>query len=405
MEFPKFSPLMSVEHHSREHALAWHGIRSGHESKKLNAHPLDRTFSRSVSSSSSQSVPNTAESPNREGDLAESLDAIAHQLPFPPKLECTVLITLKDKFQKFDCVVPWMDHEQFQLITTQCVKILEELLKEYGQPTASRFLKSGILKLFVQIENSPNLSLLALERCHYWRDWVYHVPIMALKFGLKHHPRDKLFLQFSWTCDFIPVSIESQGSLRDNIYNLMKDLMKDRSKSKKCWNNKKFLSRKEIDAIFANNVVEALIGSETSLRSDTGITTPAEMQKFTRTVQLKGTRLLAICIYGGIPLRCLHELLQCDIEDASLPLLSLPEDASGSYCEHVITFQHHFVPFDFQRVPYDGETFHRLSSETVVPLFEKGTLGEGGYGEVFDVEIHSDHHDFTPVSRITQSHI
>lgn len=399
MEALKFSPLMSLACHSHEYAVAWYGMRSAHEAKKLNTHSLSR--SRTTSSGSLPLRASRTGSPTGKENADGPLKSVARLLPFPLELKCNVIVELGKKQKTHDDVVHWMDYEQYMRVKERCHELLDELLGDLGVNVArkSRFLKSGILKLFTRDRDSSNDTLLALERCHYDRDWMYHVPMMALKFGLKYHPHQELFLRLEWSCDFIPVSINPKESLSDLVW----DRMHERLERNKCWREKNFLSRNETDAIFTDEVVEALIFNANGLISTSGPLKASERANFVKKVQLKGTRLLAICIYGRLPLQCLYKLLQCDIEDANLPvdMRTLPEAARGRHCDHLGLFQHRFVPFDFQLAPENGQTFHQLSDDTVIPMFVGKMLGEGGYGEVFEVEIHPEHHNFTPVRKFS----
>jgi hypothetical protein len=393
--------------------MALYGIRSAHKAKELNTHSLDRSisFSATITDHLRNTSPGSSRNPSSHTETSAPTDKsytswndLTHKLPFPPILECLLIVQLKEERRTYECNVPWMEPEQYKRVMQKCKDLLHVMVERHNPPLLETFLKTGLLKLFAKSKTSEDRSLLALERWHYDHDWVLHVPTMALKYGLKYHPDQQLILEVLWDCDYIPAKVDVNLTLRKHIFMLIKQ----RLEQNKCWGDKDFLSRKEVKYIFTDQVVEDLIRSDDDLHrsqaaahlfSDKYATASAELRKFVINVQLTGTRLLAICIYGLIPFECLYKLIQCGKQDVDLPIDILPQSMSGTECDHILKYQEQFIPFDFHRVPNDGARYRTLTKNTVVPIFEKGRLGEGGYGEVFEVEIHPEHHDFTPVCR------
>jgi hypothetical protein len=115
-------------------------------------------------------------------------------------------------------------------------------------------------------------------------------------------------------------------------------------------------------------------------------------------IKSSALRLLAICIWSGLPLRTFRILFNDGFRDKDLPLRetvthALIEPASWKL---LLEYQSHFIPY---AVSDDGK-YHILPSGLPLPiLFEDldDRIGDGSFSEVFKVQVDSEANSFCQV--------
>ncbi len=198
----------------------------------------------------------------------------------------------------------------------------------------------------------------------------------------------------SWPAEKLTASLVEAYSIRVRS--------KIASKMKENWENKKYIPRNALDAIFWVEPIMKLVKEDESLdmlpfwHPNSG--SHVNKDHFAQKVSAFAPRLLALCIYVDLPLACLHWLMANKLDDFSLPLHTeqSPQDMYRTKWDFMIMIQGGFFAHSFPEKP--NFEHQQLSSSTVVLItFDKSSnlLGEGSFGRVFEISIDSDHHSFS----------
>jgi hypothetical protein len=188
-----------------------------------------------------------------------------------------------------------------------------------------------------------------------------------------------------------------------------------RDKMQRNWQQQLYLPRGDDKHIFTETTVGFLLDDDESLKADSryrvelsrhGI--PFNLENFKVEVWGHGHRLLAVCVYLGIPLECLHRLMREGLKNSSLPIMEFSEgwkklkkSIGLVKCDDFLQHQGKFIPHSFAR--NDGPPEHRfIDDNIVVPIWfdnrDEARLGHGTFGEVFEATIWPGHHVFSTVN-------
>ena len=158
-----------------------------------------------------------------------------------------------------------------------------------------------------------------------------------------------------------------------------------------------------------------------------------DKEHFIKAVQSNAPCLLALCVYTGLKMQCLNELLRSGFSDAVLP--TQIKDCCHDKCapdfrtfltnrgcftparfdiigEHQDFQQHDVIPIHFIAVEKDQDEVMRAGRQKDLEKSKEGTTrviddarqsaccGSGGYSHVYRVRIDPDHHRLSKVSGI-----
>ncbi|KAI1617984.1 bacterial alpha-L-rhamnosidase-domain-containing protein [Exophiala viscosa] len=191
-----------------------------------------------------------------------------------------------------------------------------------------------------------------------------------------------------------------RGFLANEIWALMNQTLSTN------WRNEKFLPKTDLHAIFSREIIYELINEDTTLNAQS-MNSNADNSKSTRDraylVQQTSAfacRLLATCIYARVQLSCLYNLVRsARLQDDDLPLIDRPEGVTDYHFSRLRNVQKMFTVYNFDKAKLKrraekGE-YDIIPADVVVPIFAGKKLGQGGFGPVTEVRIHSDYHDFS----------
>jgi hypothetical protein len=258
----------------------------------------------------------------------------------------------------------------------------------------------GVCKLF---EKDQEISSTALDFDYQWSEVLHLIIVRFLAIPGKEYA--KFHLEITWTYASLDDSVKNPADYSGEIAQLIY------AKRKKNWRNKKFIPRKDLDAIMSKSVISHLISNDDSLKKletvDEKEGQAYDRKQFISEVQADGSKvvLLALCVYGDLPLICMWQMLKRPNGSAKLPLneSDRPDGASPRKFDDILTKQWYFRAHKFP-IPKDSKVHcDNLEDDVILPIEPEHCdqlqrIGEGGFKEVFRVKIQPGHHLFTAVS-------
>jgi serine/threonine protein kinase len=181
------------------------------------------------------------------------------------------------------------------------------------------------------------------------------------------------------------------------------------SKMKTNWENKKYISRTDLEAIFTESTIRTLISEDESLRNSEFKIAQHECavdaDAMASEILTSASRLLALCVYVDLPLSCLHSLMGRGITDLYLPLseVDCPDPKYATRWGFLTMMQGGFLAHHFDD-NLGISKYRQLDSRIVVPIMfneHNDRIGEGSFGVVHKVSIDPDHHNFSSDRTIT----
>ena len=317
--------------------------------------------------------------------------------PIPKSVPCKLLVFLDDKifphFEEARCY--WNDTSYFNILQNAACRILEEQGNFNLEDESARLYKRAGRCRLMRREDDFEVDSIIIENK---RQWAQFLPLMVAKFAANNY-FVPFYLEFRWEYSLLIIKRQAGVAYAETIKGVLYDRLK--------WNyrNQKYIPRQVLDNLFKPSTVRELIDQDESLKrlaqkllTETGQLWDKE--KFITHVIADGIVYLALCIYTGLPLECLYRLADKYKGGATLLQVSdCPNDISKPQFDHLVDLQGSFQAHTF---PNDSEhPIHRqLDNSIVVPIKfdeKRDSLGRGGFGEVFRVQIDPDHHRFSPV--------
>lgn len=241
-------------------------------------------------------------------------------------------------------------------------------------------------------------------------DWTGKVRLMVAEELIrlkKIHPSETLTLEARWTYGILPELRPKADDLRKTIRKVLSDGMTETYEP-----GKDYVPHRVLQTIFDEEIVEALVCSDISLR-DTIFQGPEQVwrnkSEFAKDVYVNGVPLLALFIYVGKELVLLHDILSISKQDSyrTTPLLNRfltdqdrPKECEDADFKLLRQNQYSFKAHRFSDAQATQPTRIDLEPNVIVPIAhvpksgDEAALGEGNYGRVFRVRVEPGHHRF-----------
>jgi hypothetical protein len=313
-----------------------------------------------------------------------ALDQAGFQL-LSPQYRCNVIVDYGgESFLAFEVQVLWMERSSYKQLEDR----VDQWFRERGTPGLKhRYQKSGTCRL-LRHDSNRAFDIQVLESEDHWSTFV---PRLINSF-VHQNPYVKFHLEIRWAYSDLSFD-RSDGKLFAEVIRHAIHV-----KLRPNWQNKNFIPRKDLDAIFSESTIEELINSDDTLRHFSA----QGKEALAREAFLHCSRLLAVCVYVKLPLACFADLVSKGTKDTYLPLTDqdCPNSKYGIDFTNLVVWQGAFIAHNF--IHDRPRPKHKeLEAGVVVPIiFNEKTdwLGEGSFGTVYKVRIDPDHHEFSAVS-------
>ena len=318
--------------------------------------------------------------------------------PIPSLVECGLVVIFGDKSHSVDRdLINWNDRSWFQKYEYAAERLLmEQEHFKSKEKDAILYKKAGRCRL---VRCFPQDHEVEVESCvvETEREWASAIPVMVTDFALKNRYIE-FYLELRWEYAVLNIRREGGENYAKTIHRALHDNMVTN------WERKKFVPRLILKELFTNATVQELINADESVRQlgEKGILDTA---KLIDDIVARGVHLLALAVYAGVDLSCVYQLMLASDDSArEIRESDCPPDVEKFKFELIVDFQGrfkaHIFPSDVDEHGTSSVEHRRLQSHTVVPILwdsEPHSVGSGGFGEVFKVKIHSDHHYFSSV--------
>lgn len=158
-----------------------------------------------------------------------------------------------------------------------------------------------------------------------------------------------------------------------------------------------FYSREHFDVITDPHVIHNVVAKELGL-----ILNNREQASLITKISKSGRKLFAICVCTEIPLDFLKAMLDNGLTDERLPLTKSQLDSLRQKTLYVKSFLGNQKQFNTISFTEDSHYCldERFSDGFSIPIHRESVIGEGAFGQVWEVLIHHDYHDFSCVCLI-----
>lgn len=320
-----------------------------------------------------------ASSPKDNGQFGQSGSAVRHDVLF-----CSFQISFNNEvlLSEISFATKWASNEAFQALNDAATR---ELKQKIELDTRTLFLRYGRCRLV-----TPDAcdKFHPLRNQSQWREAVQKISHAVIRQIQQHHLRLDVRLEYS-AIQLEPINGQCYTqTLRDEIDRQMQTNFE----------NRVYVLLNEFIGLLAIAALQRLLQEDESLRSSVKNDITFE-KSFVCDISQNARRLLALCVYAGLPLLFLKALRDQGLSDANLPLR--PEQCSskltGAKFNLLMSQQWAFLPHRFK----NQKDLLRLEPELIVPICFDSDLdmvGVGSYSNVYRVSINQACHDFLSVS-------
>ena len=326
--------------------------------------------------------------------------------------ELLVRLNGSDWITRTNMAVHWLD-DLFVPVHDQAIEVLkDEKLYDPSDSCTRIYLQSGRAYLIFADSDSDNV---ATESCllNSAKDWRLELQDLMGKFflnrnkaqpGIAQHDRE---IKLRIHLEFKTLRIE-EGRLATTIPNTLE------YEAETNFEEKEYIPRKVIQRIFDEETINRLIDDDMSLEDDMfgPHCTWKTRKEFVQSVVQNGVELMALCVHCGIDLACLYQFLSRYVNDKDwgLPLYNRSlKDEDRPACvtprkfKDLRMYQAYFKAHVFGLHTHTELQKWEVAPIAYVPSEKKAKLGRGGFGTVYKVKVHPDHHQFDPVSSMVLS--
>lgn len=328
-----------------------------------------------------------------ENTLCSALGTHLAPRPIPNMVSCKLIVayngTQIDKVQNFR--YRWLtDKHSYREMTQMAGQIL---LNNRKLGIGKLYIESGICRLWKDDPQEEYESRLLENE----NDWSSAVPLLIAGFCIDN-PYAKFHLELH--LNYSSISAILQVKHKDFSETLKAVMGRHKLLNFK---NQPFFPRRVLSEIFCRHTIMALVNHDSAHASQIvrGRNTISKKHLIDQ-IATRAYRLMALCVYVGIPFQQLYRMVLLEIDDTSL-LRRQEEFASEELAEMfrgLLPHQGSFFPLDFQSGNHQ-KVLRVIDSRAVVPIkFDESRdgLGAGRFGAVYKVKINRDYHDF-PVKK------
>jgi serine/threonine protein kinase len=305
----------------------------------------------------------------------------------PQTIPCTLIISYDDSELGKPQTIPvkWNFPSSFADLQTAA---RERLSFQGKETTKDSYMKSGRCHLIVNETGKPYSS----DNLERELQWSGTVTSMVTSYWSQNLDK-KFHLLIHWKYSGLQIQREDNEAYADTIRNALFNKMSLN------WEEKRYISKRDLDAIMSDATVAELISEDESLRAyESGgqkYNHSFNRSDFIKKVQLYRCKLLALFVCVKLPLSLLYTITSKGIEDRDLPLDAshCPNPRLGFEWDSLQKIQGGFLAYIFDE---DGgmPTCQELGKHTVVPIHWHKDMGQGSFGKVIEVSIESAHHGF-----------
>jgi Protein kinase domain len=305
-----------------------------------------------------------------------------------PRVDCHIIPVYNGKElpEPHECKVDWMGSNYFRRVDDTALQLLRD---SHNVPeTTQLYRKSGRCRLINDKTHQVDDSRIVETR----RQWAEAIPQMVMA-HLYKNTYDAFHLEIRLEYSALSISAVKGERYATTVQNVVHEKLVTN------WEDEKYIPRRDLEQIYSESTIKNLIDADQSLARLS--LTADQRAEFLEKININATRLLAICIHIDMPLACLYHLLEKDYKDEDLPLSRKKHHCPGREYEvkfeSFMKWQGAFVAHIF--VNDEGGPKHiSLPDDVILPIIydkERPSLGKGGFGEVYKIYIHSDHHYFS----------
>ncbi|KPI45932.1 uncharacterized protein AB675_597 [Cyphellophora attinorum] len=413
-------------------AWCFGSIRSDTDSQLLSP-PGDAT----TPNGSLHSIPTSEESENPIAIATEH-----QQLPFATFIECVVEVAFDGESVpgQASTQIAWTESGQYAKVQSAAQSLL---IKHYGKTSLQarhRIRRRAHIDVFKRSGLHEPQDLLETDITSTPAQWDRHFAMMVANHCLTHGISGiqlKTRLEYNRSVlAYLPNDPSASVSLRacDAVLQStegVKAVIISTKKEDNDWEEDPFLPRTKARSLFPRRIIEKIIRElpmpPSYLESD--------IRECIKHVVDNGIHLLACCILAGKP-ECIFHFVKSKISDSDLPLDKKTLMARHEWVQDAVTFhgfpqhqrmltvldfalmspetsvrasRHDDLPGLFEKVSTEGNYFY-VKPDVVVPFMAAKMVkdGVGGYGVVYEVEIHPEYHSFEEnkfALKIFQNHV
>jgi hypothetical protein len=155
-----------------------------------------------------------------------------------------------------------------------------------------------------------------------------------------------------------------------------------------------FLPAPDFDVITAEDVVRAVIWKDQE--SYLG---EQERENLVRRILKEGRKMFATCVYGGLPMTCLEGLFQDGLSDGKFPfkIENCPGQKNNQRFRSSFINNQKTFNVAFFRLSVEQTLDRNISKPISYDESDEALLGEGAFGQVYEISIHPSQRSFSSV--------
>lgn len=276
----------------------------------------------------------------------------------------------------------WAKNKAFQALNDEAIRNLEQNI-ELG--TRTLFLRYGRCRI-VTLDAGEKFH--QLRNQSQWPEAIGKAFLAVLMKIRQDHPRLDVRLEYS-AIQLEPINGQCYAQTLRNEIKLQMQAN---------FENRFYVLLNEFIGLLSVAGLQRLLQEDESLRSSVE-NDILFVDKFVRDIAQSARKLLALCVFTGLPLLFLKVMRDQGFSDDHLPLR--PEQCSGKLTpvdfNLLVSEQWAFLPHRFTR----QRNLLRLESKCIVPMCFDSDLdkvGVGSYSNLYRVSINQACHDFSSVS-------
>ena len=326
---------------------------------------------------------------------------------FPESISCTLELLLRDKrgsdrapdrkplHTEGPKSLRWFEKTTYdgkggeEWLTSTSHRVLNLQRKSLHDATAESYIRYGVCRVIGSTH----------EACEELEDpYQLEEKAISLICGFIHdYKYERFSLKITWEYATLQIKKVPNEKYAETIRSEIS------SKMVRNYVTKSYIPRKDLLRIMVPEVIRRIIDEDESLKEIHW--TDGQRGAFAREVEQHFSRLQAVCIYQGLPMRFLKHLTEHGFRDINLPDPNFEEchECSDRKCAGYLTkFFLMYYGFFAHKFDPDG-IMQTFTEEDVLPIYYQSNkkdsqLGYGAASTVYEVKIDPVHHSLSHVS-------